>query len=388
VTPPAKRLTALPPYPFAVLNQRIREMSEEGLDVIRLDIGSPDMPPPDVVVDSLAESARRADRHGYAGYKGTPDFREAIAENYEQRFGVRLNPETEVLPLLGSKEGIVNLALAYIGEGDLVLMPDVSYPAYPMGAHLAGGDGYWLPVSDANGYCPDVSNIPQDVIARAKLLWVNYPNNPTGATADVPFYQRMVDFCRAHDILLASDNPYVDLTFDGYVAPSALEANRAKDCTIEFMSFSKTYNMAGWRLGAAVGNAAAIKNLLQVKSNVDSGHFHPIYDAGITALQTPRSWIDARNRIYQARRDRIMEALPHIGLTAQCPKGSLYVWGRVEQGNGGTYAEQALLASQIALAPGEIYGPGGKNYVRFSLGVEDDRLDEALHRLKMWYASR
>jgi LL-diaminopimelate aminotransferase len=220
-------------------------------------------------------------------------------------------------------------------------------------------------------------------------VWVNYPNNPTGTTADLDFYQMMVDWSIKHDILLASDNPYVDVTYDGYKAPSILEAKDAKNCAIEFMSFSKTFNMGGWRLGAAVGNGDVIKNLLQVKSNVDSGHFRPIYDAGIVALDsTPRSWIDERNLVYQRRRDRILETLPNIGLQANKPKGSLYIWGRVEDGDGDTYVNQALEQAHVAFAPGSAYGPGGGKYVRISLGISDDRLEVALKRLRDWYPNR
>ena len=383
---PASRLTTLPPYPFAVLNQRVRALQRAGRDIIRLDIGSPDMPPPNEVVNALDQSVRRADRHGYAGYKGTPDFREAVAGYYQQRFGVTLDPETEVLPLLGSKEGIVNLALAYIGTGDIALVPDIGYPSYSAGAHLAGGSSVLFHVDPAQGYLPDFATIPAEAADRAKLLWVNFPNNPTGATADASFYQRAVDFARQHDIVLASDNPYVDVTFDGFVAPSALQADGAKDCTVEFMSFSKTYNMAGWRLGAAVGNAEALKNLLLVKSNVDSGHFHAIYDAGIVATHTPQSWIDERNRIYQARRDRIMATLPEIGLEGFQPLGSLYIWARAIDSDGGAYCERALEATSVVFAPGLIYGDAGKAYVRISIGMDDDHIDEALQRLKVWYA--
>ena len=382
----ARRLGALPPYPFAVLNQRVREMTARGVDVIRLDIGSPDMPPPAPVVVALTASARRADRHGYAGYKGTPAIRAAIARYYRERFGVEVNPETQVLPLIGSKEGIVNLSLAFLDRGDAALVPAIGYPSYEMGAHLAGGDVCRVPL-DPTTYLPDLGAVPADVLSRAKLLWINYPNNPTGAVAEPDFYRRCVEFCAAHNLLLASDNPYVDVTFDGYTATSALEAPGALDCTIEFMSFSKTFNMAGWRLGAAVGSAAALATLLQVKSNVDSGHFEAIYDAGVAAVETtPRAWIDARNQVYAARRDRALAILPRIGLRALTPRGSLYLWARADDGDGGAYAEQALAAAGVVLAPGAIYGPDGRDYVLISIAVEDARLDEALRRLESWYA--
>ncbi len=386
---PATRLKTLPPYPFALLNARTRELKIQGHDVIGLDIGSPDMPPPDCVIDALNRSAREAGNHGYSGYKGTPAFRSAIADYYQQRFGVTLDPEQQIVPLLGSKEGIVNLSLAYLDQGDAALVPDVSYPSYTMGARLAGAGFHYLPVDAEGGYLPDFDTVPTSALQNAKLLWVNYPNNPTGATAELDFYQRAVDFCNEHDLLLASDNPYVEVTYDGYVAGSALQAQNAMNCTIEFISFSKSHNMAGWRLGAAVGSTEAINTLLQVKTNVDSGHFRPIYDAGIVALeQVSRQWIEQRNAIYQRRRDHILATLPQIGLSAQKTKGSLYVWAHVENGDGGSYAEAALVRAHVSVAPGQMYGPGGVNYIRISLGISDERLEEALDRLKSWYASQ
>ncbi len=384
---PANRLQNLPPYPFALLNQRVRELNAQGCDVIGLDIGSPDLPPPDNVIEALYHSAQQPNHHGYAGYKGTPDFRAAVARYYQRRFGVSVDPEQQVLPLLGSKEGIVNLSLAFLDRGDVALVPDIGYPSYSMGAYLANAEVHWVPtLSEADGLL-DLESIPADVLQRAKLLWINYPNNPTGATAEAAFYQRAVDFCAANDILLASDNPYCEVTYDGYVAGSALQAQYALDHVIEFVSFSKSHNMAGWRLGAAVGSADALKTLLTVKSNVDSGHFRAVYDAGVLAFdEVPQAWIDERNRVYERRRDRILETLPRIGVTAQRPKGALYVWGRVEGGDGGKYAEEALLQAHVSIAPGEIYGPGGTEYLRFSLGVADDRLDEALSRLENWYS--
>jgi LL-diaminopimelate aminotransferase len=385
----AERLNNLPTYIFAVLGQRIQELTSRGIDVISLDIGSPDLPPPPHVIDALDRSARDPHHHGYSGYRGIPAFRQAVAQYYHQRFGVTVDPEREVLPLLGSKEGIVNLSLAYLDRGDAALVPDIAYPSYSMGARLAGGEVCWLPMTDANHYLPNWSDVPAEVLQRSKILWVNYPNNPTGATAEPDFYARAVEFCSSNDLILASDNPYVDVTFDGYCASSVLQASGAKDCAVEFMSCSKTYNMGGWRLGAAVGSAQTLKTLLQAKSNVDSGHFRPIYDAGIAALtQTDRDWIDERNQVYQRRRDRILEIAPQIGLRAHKPKGSLYIWGYVEDGSGESYVDEALTQAHVAFAPGSAYGPGGDKYVRISMGVADDRLEEALERLKNWYASR
>lgn len=386
---PSQRLQTLPPYAFAVIGQRIREMSQAGIDIIRIDIGNPDMPPADFVVDALHQSAQKADHHGYSGYSGTPTFRQAVARYYQKRFGVTLNPDTEVLPLLGSKEGLVNLALAYLDQGDVSLVPDVGYPSYAMGTRLAGADIYWVPMRPENGFLLDLDAIPEDVRERAKLLWINYPNNPTGAIASMTFLERVVRFCADNDILLVSDNPYVEITYDGYVAPSALEVVGSLDHTVEYMSFSKSHNMAGWRLGAAVGASKALKTLLQVKSNVDSGHFKAVYDAGIAALDhTSDEWMQERNLIYQNRRDMLMEALPDMGLEAVKSKATLYIWAKVKEMDATTYVEQALTDAHVSMAPGATYGPGGEDYVRISLSVPDERLKLAIERLKQWYATR
>ena len=382
---PAQRLTNLPPYVFAVIDQQLQQLVASGHDVIRLDIGNPDQPPPQQVIESLSRSATNPNNHGYSGYRGIASFRQAVARYYQRRFGVQLDPETEVLPLLGSKEGIVNLALAYLDRGDGALVPDISYPSYSMGAMLAGAEAHWVHLDSERGFLPDLESIPAAARQQSRLFWVNYPNNPTGATAEAADYARIIEFCAQHDILLASDNPYVDITFDGYRAGSVLENPNAREHAIEFMSLSKSHNMAGWRLGAAVGNAEALRLLLQVKSNVDSGHFKAIYEAGITALdETPDEWIKARNDVYAARRDRIMEVLPQIGLEAETPRATIYVWARVVDGNGASYVEAALRGAYVSIAPGAAYGPGGEHYVRISLGVPDARLDEALDRLIRW----
>lgn len=381
----AARLNTLPAYVFLAIGERVRALEAAGQPVTRLDIGNPDMPPPSAVIETLTDSAHQPHTHGYSGYRGTAAFRQAVARYYERRFGIQVNPETQVLPVIGSKEGIVNLSLAYIDRGDISLVPSISYPAYTLGTQLAGGETYWLPMNPETRYLPDVSAIPSDVLRRAKLLWVNYPNNPTGATAEINDYVHLVEFCQAHDILLVSDNPYVDVTFDGYTAPSVLQVPGALNTALEFISFSKTHNMAGWRLGAAVGLPAALKTLLQVKSNMDSGHFTAIYDAGITALDTPESWIEQRNSIYQQRRDRILAVLPQIGLEAHRPKGSLYIWAKVLRGSVEQYIEEALTHAHVVFAPGNAYGPGGEGYIRISLGVEDQQLETALNNLIRWY---
>ena len=384
---PASRLNQLPPYVFVTIARRVKELTDSGKDVIRLDIGNPDMPPPPHVVDTLAQAAANPTNHGYAGYRGTAAFRQAVAEHYQRRFGVTLDSETEVLPLLGSKEGIVNLMMAFVDQGTAVIVPEIGYPAYEMGARLAGGETISAPMLADENYTIAFDQLAPIDTQRARLMWINYPNNPTGGVADQAFYQRAVDFCRENDILLASDNPYVEISYDGSQAGSVLQANGAREVAVEFMSFSKSYNMAGWRLGAAVGNADALKHLLHVKSNMDSGHFKAIYDAGIAALeQTPQSWLDKKNAIYQRRRDLIMETLPQIGLAAKKPRGAMYVWAKLQHGDAAGYIQAALNEAHISIAPGEAYGPGGKGYVRLSVSVPDARLQEALERLKIWSA--
>ncbi len=384
----AQRLLNLPTYVFAGIGDRIRIMQQAGIKILRLDIGSPDAPPPSDVVDALYAAAAKPSTHGYAGYRGLPAFREAVARYYQRRFGVKINPDTEVLPLIGSKEGIVNLCMAYCDRGDLALIPDVGYPSYMQGVRLSGAEIGWVPVDAAHNYVVDFDAIPPEQ-HRAKLIWVNYPNNPTGAVVNLDFYERAVAFCKKHNMLLASDNPYCEVTFDGYNAPSALQVPGAKEVTLEFVSLSKSHNMAGWRLGAAVGSSEAVETLLKIKSNIDSGHFNAIYAAGIHALDnTPQSWIDARNDTYKRRRDKLMDALPYIGLTADCPKATLYIWAKPTRISAFQYVEEALNEAHVSLAPGDAYGPGGTDYVRFSVGVTDDEFDQAIEQLKAWYSTK
>lgn len=385
---PAQRLSNLPTYVFASIGDRIRQMQKSGAKVLRLDIGSPDAPPPTEVVDALHEAASMPSMHGYSGYRGLATFREAVARYYQRRFGVTLDPDKEILPLIGSKEGIVNLCMAYCDTGDTALIPDIGYPSYMQGVRLSGAHIEWVPVRESNNYEVDFDAISHTQ-RKAKLIWLNYPNNPTGAVVSQTFYDKAVAFCRENDVLLASDNPYCEVTFDGYIAPSALQTPGAKDVTIEFISLSKSHNMAGWRLGAAVGASSAIETLLKIKSNIDSGHFNAIYMAGAYALDhTPQSWIDQRNESYRRRRDQLMAALPEIGLTAQTPKATLYVWAKPTKLNASQYVEEALTDAHVSLAPGEAYGPGGTDYVRFSLGVTDDEFAAAIEQLKRWYSSK
>ncbi len=385
----ADRLRNLPPYIFATISQQKRQLTSDGADIISLDVGSPDLPPPDSVIDALAQSARNPDHHGYAGYSGTPGFRAAVARHYANRFQCEFDSEGEILPLLGSKEAIIYFSLAYLNASDIALVPSIGYPSYSMGARIAGAAVHYLPSTAATGYIPDIRGIPDEIVRRARVLWVNFPSNPTGAVATVDDYLPIVEFCRANDILLLSDNPYYDVTYDGNRGVSIFEVPGARPLAVELMSLSKTYNMAGWRLGAALGSAPYIKALLNVKSNVDSGHFRPVYDAGIEALDhTPRSWIEARNALYERRRDLLVSLLPAAGLHAEPPGGAMYVWARVENGSGADYTRGALQHAHVSIAPGGAYGPDGEDFVRLSLVTKEPRIEEALDRLRRWHESR
>jgi len=386
----AARLDRMPPYGFELLNRKIGQLTAAGKDVIRIDIGSPDMPPAPFVIDALKRSADNPKHHTYGSYRGFSGFRKAVADYYKRRFNVELDSDREVLPLIGSKEGLVNLALAFIDHGDAAICPDLNYPAYTMGTIMAGGETITMRLDPERDYRPDLDALRREpALSRAKLLWVNYPNNPTGAVCDLSLYQELVDFCQEHNLLLCSDNPYSEVVFDGYTAPSALQASGAKMCTVEFMSFSKTYNMAGWRLGAAVGNASALDALLTIKSNMDSAHWRAVYDGGIAALnETTQAWLDARNAVYQARRDKLYAACAHIGLTPYRSHGSLYVWAKVDSGDDAAYVNSALETAHVSITPGTMYGPAGAGWVRLSIGIEDSRLDEAIQRLTAWYAKR
>jgi LL-diaminopimelate aminotransferase len=382
----ADRLQNIPPYPFAAVAAEVRQLRSQGIDVIQLDIGSPDMPPPPHVIEKLCVSAQNPNQHGYGGFAGTPELRSAFASYYHRRFGVLLDPECEVLPLLGSKEGIVNIHLAMINPGDVVLVPDPGYIAYSRGAILAGGEPYLMPLLPENRFLPDLSAIPQHILRRARIMWINYPNNPTGALATLDDYIQIVRFCREHNLLLCSDNPYADVTFDNAYAPSILEVDGAKDIAVEFNSVSKTFNMAGWRIGFCAGNRMMVQTLLRIKSNIDSGLFNVLQDAACAAFtETTRSWIDQRNETYRKRRDLVMSFLDRIGLSANAPEGSLYIWAAVRGGDDAGYVKGALKEAHVSLSPGSFYGPTGNGYIRMSLVVSGERILEAMERLVVWH---
>ena len=379
----ARRLESLPPYIFAKLGIRIRELMTEGKDIIRLDIGSPDLPPPEAFIEAMYASALNPGHHGYAPYYGTPELRQAVATYYQRRFGVTLDPAKEIVALIGSKEGIANVALAFVDPGQYVLVPDPGYPTYTMGTLLAGGVPYRLPLLAENGFLPDLGAVPEEVARAATILWLNYPNNPTGATAPFSFFEEAVAFARRHDLLVCHDNPYCDITFDGYEAPSLLEVPGAKEVALEFNSLSKTYNMAGWRVGMAVGAAKAVEALSRTKTNIDSGIFLPLQDAAVAALVGDQSWLVERNEIYRQRRDLILATLDELGVEASRPQASLYVWARTPPGMSSEALATLLLEEAgVSLVPGTVFGPNGEGWLRISLGMDTARIQEAMERLK------
>ena len=386
--PIAKRIQNLPNYPFVAIGRRVQELKDQGVKVIRMDMGSPDLPPPPAVIETMTNAIADPDMHGYSGYRGIPRFRQAVADYYKRRFGVDIDPETQVLPLLGSKEGIVNLMLALLSPGDGVLVPSLSYPAYAMGTILSEADVMTIPMRAEHHFLPQLDDVSANQREKAKMLWLNFPNNPTSTFCDLSYYEQAVKFCRENNILLGSDNAYLEIVFDqDEPAPSVLQVQGATDVAVEFLTFSKTYNMAGWRLGAAVGNAQAIAALLKVKSNMDSGHFKAIYEAGITALQTPDSWLKERNARYAARRDMILAAAEDIHLHIENPpQGTLYVWGKVVGMSDQAYAQRAMDEAGVSTAPGSMYGKDGEGYIRLSLGVKEPDLEEAIDRLRQTFA--
>ncbi len=386
----SRRLANLPPYPFARWANDVAHARQRGLDVIRLDIGNPDMPPPDEVIEMLCRSARLPDRHGYPDYRGVPALREAMAAYYDCRFGVPLDPERQVIPLMGSKEGLINLALATLDPGDLVLVPDPAYAPYTRGAILAGAEVYAFPLLAEHGFLPDLDAIPEDLADRATLIWLNYPNNPTGATADLGFLARAVDFARRHELLLCHDAPYCDVTYDGYEAPSVLQVPGASEVAIEFNSLSKLANMAGWRIGMLVGNDQVVEAVARVKSNVDSGIFRPLQEAAIVALSIDPAWLVKRNAVYRERLGILVNGLQQMGLEASCPQATLYLWAKIPE-TGGTgalptrtsegFARMLLEETGVAVAPGSFFGHAGEGFIRVSATAPTPRIEEARRRL-------
>ncbi|RME49561.1 MAG: aminotransferase class I/II-fold pyridoxal phosphate-dependent enzyme, partial [Caldilineae bacterium] len=335
------------------------------------------------LIEALVETARRDDSHGYAGYAGIPALREAIAAYYQRRFGVTLDPRTELLPLIGSKEGLANIHLAWLDPGDIALAPDPGYIVYHMGPLLANGVVHPFPLRPETGWLPDFDAIPPDVADRARLMWLNYPNNPTGAPAGLDFFARAIAFCRAHNILLCHDNPYCDVTFDGYRAVSPLQLPGAKEVVIEFNSLSKAYNMAGWRVGMAVGNPVAIAALAKIKTQIDTGHPLAVQRMAVAALTGDQAWLAERNAIYQQRRDLAVAALRRLGLNVSPPPATLYLWFPAPPGYSDVDFHRKLLTeAHVSIAPGSMYGQQGVGWMRLSIAVPTHRLEEAMSRLE------
>lgn len=383
---PAERIASFKPYYFAALNQKLAELKKKGMSIIRLDIGSPDLPPADFIIEALEKSARRADTHGYTPNGGNPAFRQAIAHYYQTRFSVTLDPQKEVLGLIGSKEGLFNLSQVLINPGDISLVPDPGYPVYSASGIIAGGEIYPLPVRQETGYLPDLNSIPGEVLKRARILWLNYPNNPTGAVAPFSFLEKAVEFGRKHRILIAHDAPYADVCFDGYKAPSILQVPGAKEICIEFNSLSKAYNMAGWRLGMAVGNQQIINFLSIYKSQIDTSHFQAVLDAGTVALTGDQTWLEERNQIYQYRRDIILKGLRAAGFNPDTPAAAIYIWVRLPEPftDSTEFCNRLLEEAGVSVTPGVIYGQFGEGYIRISLGTPTDQIKIAMQRFETW----
>jgi LL-diaminopimelate aminotransferase len=379
----AQRVQQLPPYLFAAISRMIEAKRAEGVDVISLGIGDPDLPTPPYLIEVLKRAAETPANHRYPESEGLPAFREAVARWYAKRHQVTLDPRTEVVSLIGSKEGIAHLPLCLIDPGDVSLITDPGYPVYEVATMFAGGETVRVPLREEDGWLPRLDEIDEADAARARILWLNYPNNPTGAIADLGFFERAVAWARAHDVVIAHDLAYADVTYDGYVAPSILEVEGAREVAIEFNSLSKTFNMTGWRVAMAAGNAEVIDALTRVKSNMDSGLPQAIQEMASAALDDPRDSISSHNAIYQRRRDRVVAVLQELGLRVEPPKASLYVWARLpsDERSSGDYAARLVNETGVVLTPGASYGPAGEGYVRISLTVPDERLEEALARL-------
>jgi LL-diaminopimelate aminotransferase len=376
------RLRRLPPYLFAQLERKIADKRAAGVDVVSLGIGDPDTPTPDLVIRALQEHAARPDTHQYPSNRGRQSFRDAIASFYRDRFGVELDPATEIVPALGAKEAIANVNLAFTDPGDVVLASDPGYPVYTNGPIIAGAEPVPVPLVPELGFQPDLDAIPNDLAKRARLMFINYPNNPTGAVIEDDFFTRVVAFARAHDIVVVHDNAYSEITFDGYRAPSFLETPGAKDVGVEVFSLSKTYNMTGWRSGAVVGNPDLCNAYWQLKTNIDSGMFEAVQEASVAALLSDQSSVAEMCAIYRRRRDVLVDALRALGLEVNAPKGTIYLWTRVPDGHTSeSFAEMLLEDAGVVISPGAAYGPSGEGFVRMSLTVSDERLNEAAERI-------
>lgn len=381
----AKRIENLPPYLFVGISRKIAEKRAQGGDVISFAIGDPDIPTPRSIIERLCQAAQDPANHRYPESDGLPQLRQAISSWYERRFGLSFDPDKEVLPLIGAKEGIGHIALCFIDPGDLALVTDPGYPVYSIGTMFAGGDCHFLPLIEEKDFLPDLDQVPGEVAQRAKLLWINYPNNPTAAVADLDFFERVVAFAKRYDLVVCHDAPYTEVAFDGYRPPSFLQAPGARDVGVEFHSLSKSYNMTGWRIGMVVGNEGIVDALMRVKSNLDSGIPQAIQYAAIEALLGDQDCIAEHNAIYQRRRDLVVKTLAKIGLRTKPPRASLYVWARIPEGYTSLdFCTKLLDETSVVVTPGSGYGKNGEGYVRLSLTTPDDRLEEGLSRMERW----
>ena len=382
----AKRIEKLPPYLFVGISNKIAEKRAQGIDVISLGIGDPDLPTPQHIIDRLCQAAREPHNHRYPESEGLPEFRQAVAAWYEKRFNVNLDPNKEVVSLIGAKDGVAHISLCLIDPGDIALVPDPGYPVYARGTMFCGGESYYMPLQEEGRFLPNLDSIPAKIARKARVLWLNYPNNPTGAVADLNFFDRVVSFAKKYDIAVCHDAPYTEVAFDGYKPVSFLQAKEAIDVGIEFHSLSKTYNMTGWRVGMAVGNAEIIDALKRIKSNIDSGIPQAIQHAAIEALTGPQECVAENVAIYQRRRDKVLETLSKIGIKATRPRASLYIWARVpDEYSSIEFATKWLEDLAVVVIPGIGYGQNGEGYIRISLTVPDKRLDEALSRIASWH---
>ncbi|MDR7556337.1 MAG: LL-diaminopimelate aminotransferase [Armatimonadota bacterium] len=386
-TTPSQRLQRIGAYLFADLDRRQEELRARGVDVINLGVGDPDLPTPSHIVEALTRAAQDPRTHRYPPYLGTREFREAVAEWFARRFGVALDPHRQVLALIGSKEGLAHLPWALLNPGEVALVPDPGYPVYRSATIMAEGEPYPVPLRPERGFLPALDEIPADVLRRARLLFLNYPNNPTGAVATLEFFTEAVAFARRWGLVVVHDNAYSEITYDGYVAPSILQVDGAAECAIELHSLSKTYNMTGWRVGFAVGNHAAVDALGTVKTNVDSGVFTAVQAAAVAALRGPQDSVAHTLAIYRARRDRVVAALRRVGWSPPTPRGTLYIWMPTPDGqSAAAFCADVLERTGVVITPGAGYGAYGEGYVRLSLTTPDARLDEALERITRAYA--
>ena len=383
LTDPSKRLQAIPPYMFAELERKVADKRDSGIDVISLGIGDPDMPTYPHVVEAMQAAVAENENQKYPSNRGRAEFRKALAGFYRSRFGVEIDPESEVIPAIGAKECIYNLCFAFLDPGDVALASDPGYPVYTGGPVLAGAQVEVLPLVPKLGFAPDLDSVDPEVLERARLLFFNYPNNPTGAIVPDGLFERVVELAREHEILVVHDNAYSETTYDGYVAPSFLQTPGAMDVGVEVFSLSKGFNMTGWRCAAILGNADAIATYWRLKTNVDSGLFEAVQLAGAAALEGPAEPLEEMNGIYTRRRDLVVDALREIGVDVESPKGTIYVWAPVPEGYTSTsFCEHVLEQAAVVISPGSMYGPSGEGFFRISLTTPNERLAEAVERMR------